>query len=81
MLEILYEKETKRVAGWRSTVERMGKMITKDGQSVVVLPIGVPAFESDNCYIDLDKQIIFPDPAYIPPPDYKAEWKKARECT
>ena len=77
MLEILYDKDTKRVAGWCSVRRRMGRMRAKLGQRIVVLPIDVPEFPSINYYLDLDGRVITFDPTYVPPPDYKAQWAKA----
>ena len=81
MLEILYDEATRRVLAWNADSKVVGNLNPQAGQKVVILPINPPTVVSDFYTVDLAKQTVLPNPAYVPPPDYKKLWEKAGTAT
>lgn len=76
-LEILYDIDTKAIRALNADESQQGNLIPKEGQAVIVLPIGLPSFTSDVYYVDLESGQLVGNPAYIKPLSWKESWKAA----
>lgn len=73
MLEILYNKNSMLVRGWRGNEKDFGAFKPKKDEAVVLLPIQIPTVDSDIFTLDLSAQKLLPNPEYIPPQDEAEE--------
>lgn len=80
MLEVIYDTTNNEVRGWCADEKQFGNFQPKPNEAVVILPIGLPDYDSDQFYVDLKKQTIYGEPSVIESPiNVTAEIKEIKD--
>ena len=79
MLEVLYDTVTLKKHGHCADPDQFGLLNPKAGQKVVILALKLEDVPEGSDYIvDLDAETLTPQTPPVVKPDFKAQWKVAK---